>query len=92
MTCVAITEHCFSIENFDHLFEAGDFGVDHVVGEEHGERLVADQFARHEDGVAEAQRFFLADVGYVNHVGDGADDLQQVELFRDLRAFVRVRS
>ena len=58
----------------------GNFGVDHVIGEEHGERLVADEFARHEDGVAEAERFFLTDVGDVDHVGDGADDLEQVGL------------
>jgi len=30
--------------------------------------------------VAEAESFFLADVGDVNHVGDGADDLEQIIL------------
>ena len=66
------------IEDFDHLFEAGDLGVDDVIGEEHGEGFVADEFAGHEDGVAEAESFFLADVGDVDHVGDGAHDLEQV--------------
>ena len=31
--------------------------------------------------MTEAERFFLADIGDVNHVGDGADDLEQVEFF-----------
>ena len=60
------------------MLEAGNFGVDDIVGEKDGEGFVADQFARHQDRVAEAEGFFLADVGDVNHVGDGADDLQQV--------------
>ena len=55
----------FLVEDFDHLFEAGDFGVDNVVGEQDGEGFVADHFAGHEDGVAEAESFFLADVGDV---------------------------
>jgi hypothetical protein len=66
------------IEDFDHLLEAGNFGVDHVVGQENGEGLVADKLAGHQDGVAEAESFFLADIGDMNHVGDGADDVKQV--------------
>ena len=54
--------------------------VDDVVGEQDGEGLVADEFAGHEDGVAEAERFFLANVGDVHHVGNLAHDLEQVGL------------
>ena len=80
------------IEDLDHLLEAGDFGVDHVIGQEHGEGLVAYQFARHQHGVAEAESFFLADVGDVNHVGDGAHDLEQVGFVALLEHAFRVRS
>ena len=62
--------------------------VDDVVGEQHGEGFVADEFARHEHGVAEAERFFLANVGDVHHVGDVADDLEQVGLAALLEHFL----
>ena len=65
--------------------------VDDVVGQQHGEGFVAHQFARHEHGVAQAERFFLADVGDVDHVGNVAHDLQQVGLAALLEHF-RVRS
>ena len=53
---------------------------DSIVGEEHGEGFVADEFTGHEDGVAEAEGFSLANVGDIDHVGDGAHDLQQIGL------------
>ena len=42
--------------------------------------FVADEFARHQHGVAQAERFFLADIGHVHHVGNVADDLEQIGL------------
>ncbi len=66
------------VENLDHLLEAGDLGVDDVIGEEDGEGFVADEFAGHEDSMAEAESFFLANVGDVDHIGDGAHDLEQI--------------
>ena len=47
--------------------------ADDVVAEEHGEGLVADQRAGAEDGVAEAERLLLANVGDGRHLGDGLD-------------------
>ena len=37
--------------------------------------------------MAEAERFFLADVGNVDHVGDGAHDLEQIGLLALLQHF-----
>ena len=70
----------FLVEDVDHLFEARGRRVDDVVGEQHGEGFVADEFAGHQHSVAEAERFFLADVGDVDHVGNVAHDLQQIGL------------
>src|SRR5277367_5420755 len=79
------------VEDFDHLLQAGSFGINDVVGEEHCERLVSHQFTRHEHGVAEAQRLFLADVGDVDHVRNRAHNLEQISLlalFEHLLQFV----
>ena len=46
----------------------------------HGERLVAHQFVRAQDGVSQAERFLLPHVGDVDHVGDGAHGGQQILL------------
>ena len=62
------------------LPQAGGFGVDDVVGKNDGEGFLADQFVRPQDGVAQTERLFLADVGDVDHVGDGAHGGQQVLL------------
>ena len=40
------------------------------VAQEHGERLVADQFAGGEHGVAESERFFLARVAELDRLAD----------------------
>ena len=42
-----------TIEDVDQLLDRWRIGVDHIVAEQNGERLVADQFASHENGVAE---------------------------------------
>ena len=51
----------------------GTRGHDDVVAEEDAEGLVAHQRARAEDGVAEAERLLLADVGDGRQLGDGLD-------------------
>ena len=89
--CVAITEHCVCSKTSIICFRHGTVGVDHVIGQQHGERLVAHQFARLQHRVSQSERFFLADVGDVNHVRNLADDLQQVglpALFEHLLEFV----
>ena len=55
-------------------------GVDHVVGEDDGEGLVADEVCGHQHGVAEAERLALPHVRDVDHVRDLADLLEQFEL------------
>ena len=70
----------FFVEDFNHLLERRDGTVDNVVGQQHGEWLIADHFARHKHGMAQTERFLLADVAHVDHVGDLADDLEQIVL------------
>jgi hypothetical protein len=65
------------VESFDHLLHAGDGGVDDVVGQEDGERLVADDLFCLKDGVAEPERFGLAGVGNAGEFGDSARDFEE---------------
>ena len=68
------------IELIDHLLQAGWVGVDYIVGQEHGERLVAHQFTGHEHRVSQAHGFLLPHIGDVDHVRDLPDNRQQVGL------------
>ena len=62
------------------LPDAGPLAHHDVIREDHGERLVADELLRDEDGMAETERLALPDVREVNQVGDLPD-------FFELRAF-----
>ena len=53
----------------------------HVVGQQHGERLVADQMARAPDRMAEAQRLLLAGIGDLARHGQQVVDQRQLALF-----------
>ena len=53
---------------------------DDVVAQQDGERLVADQCARAEDGVAEPERLSLADIRHRGELRDGLDLGQLVRL------------
>ena len=68
------------IEHVDQLLDRRRIRVDHVVAEDDRERLVADQLARDQHGVAEAERLALADVGEVDHVRDLADLVELIAL------------
>ena len=68
------------VEDLHHLLQAGNVRIDDVVGQQHGERFVAHQFARHQDGVAQSECFLLANIGDVDHVGNLAHDVQQLGL------------
>ena len=68
------------LEDVHHLLQAGRSGVDHVVGQDDGEGLIADQVAGHEHGVAQAHGFLLADVGEAHHVRDLAAHGEQIGL------------
>ena len=64
----------------EQLAQARGFGVDHVVGEHHGERLISHQFHGPQHGVAQPQSFFLARVGHVDHVRNVTHDRKQIFL------------
>jgi len=53
-----------------HLADDGAVRVDHVVGQEHGKRLVAHDGGRAQDGVAQAQGSGLAGVHAFHRVGN----------------------
>ena len=57
-------------EHVDELFDRRRIRIDHIVAQDHRERLVADQLARDEHRVAEAERLALADVREINQIGD----------------------
>ena len=68
------------LKDVHQLLEHRHFCIDDVVGKQGGKRFVADKFARGEHGVSQAQRLLLTYVGHVDHVGNLAHDLEQVEL------------
>ncbi len=68
------------VEDVHQLFKTGHLRVDDVIRQENCKRLVAHQFARGKDGMAQAQRLFLPHIRDVNQVRNLADDFQQVSL------------
>ena len=50
------------LEGLDHLLQAGDLGIDDVVRQDHGKRLIANELLRHQHGVAETLGLRLANV------------------------------
>jgi hypothetical protein len=64
----------------DQLADAGPVADDHVVAEDHGERLVADDLLRDEDGVAQAELLLLADVGDLGEIRDVPDLAEHLDV------------
>ena len=64
----------------DELADARPVADDDVVGEDHRERLVADEVLRHQDRVAEAELLLLADVGHLGQVADVADLAEHLDV------------
>jgi hypothetical protein len=62
----------------DHLLQTWGIGVDHVIGQKHGKRLLTDKFFRHQYGVTQTQRLLLPYIGEMDHVADAAHDTQQL--------------
>ena len=60
-----------------------------VVAQQHGERLLADVFPCHTDGVTQAPGLALAQVVNVAHVGDLAHLLEKVGLARPLEVVLQ---
>src|SRR4030042_1886128 len=58
-----------SLVDVDHLAEHGDLRVDHVVGQDDGERLLPDEIHGPQDGVPQAEGHVLPHVEEVGHVG-----------------------
>jgi hypothetical protein len=68
------------VVDLDHLPDAGDVASDEVVAKKNGEGLLAHERLRDRDRVPEAERLFLAHVGYVDEVGDGLHDSELLAL------------
>ena len=68
------------LEGIDHLLDCGRLGIDHVIAQQDGKRLVADEFARDQNGVSQAERFALADVRDIDHARDLSDLVQLLTL------------
>ena len=83
-TCVARTT-LHLVEYVDHLFQARRGCVDHIVGQNDREGLVADQVARHQHGVSQAKRLLLAHIGDVRHARDRRVSSSKSFLPRDSR-------
>ena len=64
----------------DELADAGPLADHHVVGQDHRERLVADQLLGHQHRVAQAQLLLLAHVADLGHVADLADAAQHLDV------------
>jgi hypothetical protein len=58
--------HVLAPRHVRHLLHHRHFGVDEIVGEDHRERLVADDGRRAQHGVAQSERFGLTDVDAVD--------------------------
>src|SRR5204862_3075179 len=61
------------LKHVDELLDRRRVGVDHIVGENDGERLVAHQLAGNQHGMPQTERLALPHVGEVDHVRDLAD-------------------
>ena len=77
MVCVANHRAAAIVEDVDHLLETGHFGIDHVVGQDDGEGLVADKFLGAENGVSQAERLALAHIADARKCRDAARDGEQ---------------
>ena len=69
-----------ALVHVDHLLQRRRIRVDHVVAEDDGERLVADQCLRDEHGVPEAERLALPHVRDVDQLRDLADLFELLRL------------
>ena len=68
------------LEDAAHLQETGGIGEDDIVRQHDREGLIADGVFCLQNGMTEAQGFFLADRDEVDHPADGVDFRQQVVL------------
>ena len=64
----------------DQLADAGPLRDDHVVRQDHRERLVADEVLGHQHRVAEPELLLLANVGHLGQVADVAHLAELLDL------------
>ena len=64
----------------DELADARPVADDDVVGQDHRERLVADQVLGHQHGVTEAELLLLADVRDLGEVADVPDLAEHLDV------------
>ncbi len=64
----------------DELADARPVGDDHVIGQDHRERLVPDEVLGHQHRVAEAELLLLADVRHLGQVADRADLAEHLDV------------
>src|SRR5437867_1634104 len=64
----------------NELGQSRNGGVDHLVSQHDGERLVADEVLCAQHGVPQAQRFGLSNVAKVRQLGDSPDVVQKLAL------------
>ena len=76
----ATTEPWVCVVGVDELADAGPVADHHVVGQDHRERLVADQVLGHQHRVAQAQLLLLADVRDLGQVADLADLAEHLDV------------
>ena len=62
------------------LADTGAFTGHHVVGQDHRERLMADQLLGHQHGVAQAKLLLLAHVADLGHVTDLPDAAEHLDV------------
>ena len=92
MVIVASTEPPRSSKTSIICLRQGGSRVDHVVGQDDGERLVADQLLGAEHRMAQAERLLLAHVADARHRRDAARDLQQLLLAAALERGVQLEA
>ena len=64
----------------DELADARPVADDDVVGQDHRERLVADEVLGHQDGVPEPELLLLADVRHLGQVADVPDLAEHLDV------------
>ena len=69
------------VVDVDHLLQRWRIRVHHVIGQDHGERLVADHGLGHQHSVPEAERLALAERDDAGQPRDPAHFLKRVGLF-----------
>src|SRR6516225_10287636 len=69
-----------TFKDLNHLLDARHPTINHIIRKQHSKWLVPHQVAGRQNGVAEAQGLFLADVGHLQQAGNRPDVLAKAFL------------